>query len=146
MRHDSSHVGVLRSRLHNSLTKATPARLAVLDLLTKAEKPVGVEALARELGKQFDQATLYRTVQTLEKRGLLRRVDFHHGRAYFELAAREEHHHAVCTQCGTVEDIHDCCAKSMEQIALSQSGFATIAQHALEFFGVCKRCAAKREE
>lgn len=132
---------LLRQRSH----KVTPARLALLSLLEKIHRPLTVETIMRRLAPhRFDQATIYRTLALLKHSGLVRQVDFHQGHAWYELAGQSEHHHAICTGCGRLEDITDCCADSLDTIALQQSGFAQIKTHALEFFGVCKNCMAKR--
>ena len=122
--------------------KATPARVTILTFLTDAKKPVSVPELVQKLGaEQIDAVTAYRTLNILKAAGLVRQIDFHHDHAYYELTSWGEHHHAICVQCDRIEDIKDCCVETMEKVALEQSGFSTITQHSLEFFGICKQCA-----
>jgi Fe2+ or Zn2+ uptake regulation protein len=132
----------MRSLLKAKSQRITPARVAVLEVLFLSKKPLTVQNILERLrGNVFDQATVYRTLATLKKINVIRQIDFHHDHAYFELASRQEHHHAICIGCNAVEDIKDCCASTMERVALAQSGFASIRHHSLEFFGVCKSCA-----
>lgn len=134
--------GDLPRLLRQKSQKVTPARLALLRLLAATKKPLSAEAIQRRLGQvAVNQATIYRTLTTLQRAGLVRQVDFQRSRGYWELASLGEHHHAVCRHCGRVEDIKDCCTATMEESALQQSGFAAITHHSLEFFGLCKNCS-----
>jgi Fe2+ or Zn2+ uptake regulation protein len=132
---------ILRAKAH----KATPIRLAILQVLEKAGKPLSVHQLMKKLGAkiELDQATVYRTMTALKDSGLIRYIDFQHGHAHFELATLGDHHHVVCVSCHTVEDVYNCDLKTMTRQALRQSGFAEIKDHALEFFGVCQQCQIK---
>lgn len=121
--------------------KVTPARVAVLDALSSATKPMSAAQILDVLGaKDYDQVTVYRTVQTLTDSGLLKKIDFQHGISYYELSSLGDHHHAVCVNCQAVQDV-DVCIDNLERNALKQSGFSSILRHSLEFFGLCKRCA-----
>lgn len=130
-----------KTLLRKASCKITPARLAVLEALQRAQKPMNAAQISQAIGSSHDQVTVYRTLQTLETAGIIKQITFHDRAAYYELAAMDEHHHAVCTNCHAVEDITDCCLSSMEKTALKQSNFASITRHSLEFFGLCKRCA-----
>jgi Fe2+ or Zn2+ uptake regulation protein len=132
----------LIERFRQAGCKATPARLAILNILKQTGKPLSVQQIQKKLEEGMaDQATVYRTVQTLQDIGLVKPIDFQHGHAHFELTFGPHHHHIVCTACGQVEDVIDCGVERMAKQALKNSkDFATIKQHSLEFFGVCRRC------
>jgi len=130
-----------RRQLQSHSHKVTPSRLAVLSVLEQAQQPLSVQRLMKLLSRQrFDQATVYRTVATLKKLGLVRQIEWQHGHAHYELSSLGDHHHVICRRCHTVEDITECDLNSMTQRALRASGFAEINEHALEFFGVCQKC------
>lgn len=131
-----------RLLLHQAGFRATPGRLAVLDLLAKTQKPLSIKNIRSRLKRgDLDQATLYRMVSALEKARVLGAVDFRHGHAHYELAAREHHHHLICERCGKVVDVSACDTSKIQVQALKISGFAKITNHSLEFFGLCKSCA-----
>jgi Fe2+ or Zn2+ uptake regulation protein len=122
--------------------RVTPARIAVLELLQQEKRPLSVEMIIHGLGEGvMDYVTIYRTLTLLKSLGLIRQIDFQHNHAHFELAALGDHHHVVCVKCSKVADVMHCNMKRMQQAALQESGFRTITEHALEFFGVCKQCA-----
>lgn len=122
--------------------KATFGRVRLLETLQKARKPVSPEALAKELKKYMDQATVYRALEVLTKAGLIRRIDFGHAHAHYEFAGQNHHHHVICDSCGTVEDVELHEEAELERAALRAArSFTSVRTHALEFFGTCRACA-----
>ena len=49
--------------------------------------------------------TIYRTLNLLEQKGVLARIDSVGDRTRFD-ANTDPHHHFVCTQCGRIEDVY----------------------------------------
>lgn len=125
--------------------KATPRRIYLLSLLARTKEPLGAHEL-KALWKQdnADVVTLYRALEALADAGIVRRVNLRHGHTDYELSAQgEHHHHLVCTDCGVIEDVEIPAEKVLEKQALAHSSrFASLSEHALEFFGTCKACAA----
>ena len=122
--------------------KITPARLAILEVFAKIKKPLNAEQVYKKLvSKNFDQATIYRTLTAFEKSGILKRIDLHKDSAHFELA-QEHHHHIVCTNCNKVEDFENKeIEKVLRRIVGKSSKFKSIKEHSLELFGLCRMCA-----
>jgi len=87
--------------------RATPARLAVLELLRSSDAPMSHGDVADRLASQaWDRATIYRNLIDLAEAGLVRRTDVGDHVWRFE-ALRDEHElmahpHFVCTGCGAV--------------------------------------------
>lgn len=124
--------------------RATPQRLALLACLTKAKGPASIAELqALEEGEGMDTATFYRGVESLVSAGLVRKVNLNHGHTDYELSTEgDHHHHLVCTNCSTIEDFDWCPEPDLEKKILKKSArFAQVDEHALELFGLCKRCA-----
>lgn len=123
--------------------KATPARELVLACMGAKRVPRTAQDLSATLGKKhaIDLVTVYRTLASFEKAGIVKRVDLRRDSIAYELAG-EHHHHIVCTECGIVEDFDACGLEPL--IAKVQSrakGFAQVSEHSLELFGVCRTCA-----
>lgn len=132
----------IKTILRKNGLKATSARIALLALLERTAAPLSAQALIERLGDQIDQATVYRALQSLKERHIIRQVDLRHNHAHYERTTGEEHHHLVCLRCGTIEDVHQCNIDHMHHTVLAHAkNFARIEQHALEFYGICKRCA-----
>ena len=123
--------------------KATPPRLAILKMLKEAKKPMSPHAIIEKLHRMIDQATIYRSLKAFKKSGIIKQIDLHHNHPHYELTeGQDHHHHIVCKNCGTIEDIEMHDTKSSEKGVLEKSKkFASIQNHALEFFGTCKACA-----
>lgn len=133
-----------KSLLHDMGFKATPARLSVIGLFHKAQKPLSISAVQNHLKTaSIDLATIYRIIKALEKQKLIKQVDFQHGHAHYELATRKHHHHLICQKCGKVVDISKCDTSGLEKQALKIGGFTKINSHSLEFFGICRACKNK---
>lgn len=124
----------------NSL-KTTPARVAILGLFKKINKPISAEYIVTKVSKEkIDQVTVYRTLHSFEKAKIIRRVDMRQDAVFYELAD-EHHHHVICTSCGEVEDFNFCIKGGLEEKIISQSKkFSHISDHSLELFSVCKPC------
>lgn len=129
--------------LHKGGFRATPGRLSLLSVLANAKRPMSIPSILKEVGRELNQATVYRALEALADAGIVRRVDMGHGHADYELVEGERHHHhLICKRCGVVENINGCDAQEMEKMVLRASRkFTEISHHSLEFFGICTACA-----
>jgi Fur family ferric uptake transcriptional regulator len=102
---------------------------------------------AAEIHEQLKRAaarvslsTVYRTLDRLHEKGdVTARPDADGEATYMLCEPARHHHHAICGNCGRVEDV-DCAA--MEQFAeslLALHGFE-LDGHSMEFFGRCRAC------
>lgn len=57
------------------------------------------------LGRPVDPATIYRTIDVLEREGHVHHVHFGHGPGVVHMVDDSAHHHLVCEQCGHTEDV-----------------------------------------
>lgn len=131
----------LRTLIRDAGFRATRPRIAFLRALADSTAPRSVADIVARMGKRADIVTAYRIADSFEKAGLLTRVELRAGKAYFEFARGSHHHHIVCTDCGTVEDIDVCVPEKMtREITKDSKRFTHITAHALEFFGTCKTC------
>lgn len=122
--------------------RATPARLAVLNLLENTDKPLDVFTIIGSLEKQgvnADPVTAFRIINLFTEKGLTKRVQFQEGKFRYELASKEDHHHLICRGCGSIQNIEDRSMKEWENEIEKTKGFL-VSNHNLEFFGLCKLC------
>lgn len=132
--------------IKNHGLKTTKARKGIINLLARTTRPIdAVEAqnILENKGLAVDQATVYRSLNTFSKKGLVKEIFFHDGVIRYEIVGKPEHHHAVCVKCNKVEDIMDCSVEKIEEQISKKKGF-TVMNHSLEFFGICKDCKAKK--
>lgn len=133
-----------RTLLATAGLKVTPARVAVIETFLRADEPLAIQNILQRIqGRDVNQATVYRVVEALETIGIIRRVDFQHDHAHYELASDDDHHHVICRTCGAVENIMIDDGKLLKNVLRKSKIFRSIAHHSLEFYGVCKNCAKK---
>ena len=133
----------LRSAVRASGLRATPSRLAVLELVRGSDAPVSHGDVADRLAShEWDRATIYRNLIDLSDAGLLRRTDVGDHVWRFEAKGGEHdassHPHFVCTECGTVE-----CLPELElAVARRAKAPRAVKQRKVEVHvrGRCDRC------
>ena len=87
--------------------RRTPQRVAVLDYLLRHPDHTTVDELWPALNKhhvQASRATVYNTLHSLVKAGLVREFKLDASAARYD-AFLHPHHHFVCDTCGAVEDL-----------------------------------------
>ena len=127
--------------------RATLPRIAIVEALMEEKTPVSINVLCSILQKRaskISQASVYRTLEMLVDAGAVNLVSV--GKTYpsYEISyGKKHHHHIICSECGDIEDIETCPARSMsDYLAQSSKKFTSIHSHSLEFFGHCKKCIA----
>jgi len=144
---ETSVARVAGERLRGANQRVTPNRAALLDALAGASRPLTIpELLDRTPG--LAQSSAYRNLVLLEEVGIVHRIvtDGEHSR--YELAedlTGHHHHHLICTNCGSVEDVAASprLERSVES-AISEIERATgfrAADHRVDVIGRCRRCA-----
>lgn len=126
--------------LHSHNLKATPQRLEIMAILNHTAQPLTVRQIVRQLTISANQTTVYRTLACLKEAGVVNQIRFQHNHAHYVFNLARQRHHVICTNCSRVATITKCEAPAIASIALAQSNFASINNHTLEFYGVCKKC------
>jgi Fur family ferric uptake transcriptional regulator len=135
------------ARLAASGQRATPARVAVLDILLASATALShqeIAAAARLAGTDLDRVTLYRVLDWLVEHGLAHKIAgedriwrFNATAGSDNAAAPHEHAHFQCSRCGRLyclDDLHPVFALSLPP------GFRC--QHAeLILRGTCPDCS-----
>lgn len=124
--------------------RVTDHRVAVLTYLSKVKNPVTVYEIIDVLRKKdnIDQATVYRNLSSLHEARLLRRLDFNHGHAHYELETGRASHQLVCSNCETIEKIEGVSIEDTVKKMLKKSKkFKNTTTHSVEIYGLCKICS-----
>ena len=121
--------------------RVTVARRAVLAALLDGTRghlsADEIAAAVRAGNPAVHLSTVYRTLDALEKLGVVTHVHLGHGRAIYHLTD-ELHHHAVCEACGDVIQLPDTIFGDVQATLRRSWGFALDAHH----FALVGRCAA----
>lgn len=131
--------------LHAAGLRRTPVRSAIIDLLGKARRPQSVQDLIASMPKGTDVVTIYRTLNTLVKKKLARRIRSEDRSWHFEIAvARKEaehvHAHFVCDTCGTVECLPDVAVPSLTPPSVELDKGYEVKKQDLTLHGTCPKC------
>ena len=123
--------------------KLTPQRRAVIRAVTSSHDHLTPAAIYDKVHQDHTNVglvTIYRTLETLDRLGLI--CEVHAGgncRSYLMRRPLEHHHHLICSECGTVIDFTNCDLSELEQRLSRETGFE-IDSHLLEFLGQCQNC------
>jgi Fur family ferric uptake transcriptional regulator len=122
--------------------KLTRQRQAVLQVMAGAEarlSPAEVHEQARRLCPDLGLATVYRTLEILDRLGAIRRVHMTDNCEGFAPSTLSEGHHVVCVKCGRVAEFAGCNVSELIPAAVRQTGFH-VEEHFLELMGTCGEC------
>lgn len=118
--------------------KMTEQRRVISRVLSEATDHPDVEQVfkrAAEIDDKISIATVYRTVRLLEEAGVIERLDFGDGRARFEEAREEHHHHLIDVQSGEVVEFNCDELEAIKRRIAGELGYKLLG-HRLELYGV----------
>lgn len=137
----------VEKRLHQSQVRYTTGRRAVVSNLAGAPGPRSAAELHTEIGTTVPLSSLYRSLSVLEEAGVVQPHFGAKGVTRYELAEwlKGHHHHLICIDCGSVDDIELPHPVERQVHALvddigSMTSFTPI-NHALEIEGRCGSCS-----
>lgn len=125
--------------------RRTKALEELVHTMLEGDRPMTLAELTKSprLVNQCDKATVFRLLQRLADRGILRRLGLHERAAYFALLIPGRHRdYLICTDCGSIEPVNaPCPVHKLEKEIQFTSGYKNL-YHELEFFGTCPKCCA----
>jgi len=124
--------------------KITPQRLAVYEILLKRDDHPTVEEIYEEVKEIYpfvSLATVYRTVETLESLGFIKKVAYWGNSVRYD-ANVMEHDHLVCVMCGSITDLK---MNLSYDVPENVDGFKVLS-HSLYIYGVCPSCQRKNTQ
>jgi Fur family ferric uptake transcriptional regulator len=126
--------------------KLTTQRRAILDVMIenhdKHLNPEEIYDIVKGKYPELGIATVYRTLQLLEKLNIVYRLNFDDGYNRYELNYSSEnhhHHHLICLKCGKVMEFKLDLLETLENEIEGENGFK-IVDHNVKFFGYCVDC------
>jgi Fur family transcriptional regulator, ferric uptake regulator len=131
------------SRLDEAGYRSGAARRQVVELLAGERCAVTALELDRRLAA-VGRASVYRTLEQLERLHLVQRVDIGGDAAGYErLDPAAHHHHFVCEDCGTLSPFS---SEELEEAidAIGRGAEFTVAAHDVVLRGSCAVCSERR--
>ncbi|WP_320663611.1 transcriptional repressor [Prochlorococcus sp. MIT 1223] len=87
-------------------------------------------------------ATVYRNLQVLVKKGLVRSRNLPTGEVLYAPVKRDVHH-LTCVDCGITTSLQGCPVKNINLPQSKTKNFQLLF-HTLEFFGLCQHCLERQ--
>jgi len=119
--------------------RLTKPRKQILAALTfHPQSVVDIIRFLRKKKAPVDMTTIYRTLAVLLELGVVGKTKCYDNTTMFELLSEDHHHHLICNDCGSIEDI-----SLDEHLLMDQVNHQTkfqVQNHSLEFFGLCTSC------
>ncbi|MDF2535881.1 MAG: ferric uptake regulation protein [Bacillales bacterium] len=139
----------IKKQLHSANFKLTPQREATVRVLLEKEdshlSAEDVYMLVKEIAPDTGLATVYRTLELLSELKIVDKINFGDGVSRYDLrieGATHFHHHLVCYECGSVEEIKEDLLEKIEDHVENTYDFR-IKDHRLTFHGICRKCKNK---
>ena len=137
----------MKNVLKSHAMRLTRQRAIIMEVLkgTKLHPTADwIYGRVRERCPNVSLGTIYRNLNTLKEKGLIRELKFGKNTARYDYNF-EPHHHIICLKCGRLEDIkcelHSDLNKSVEK----KSGYKKVT-HQLEFNVICPLCSKEKRE
>mgnify|MGYP000980189739 FL=1 len=140
-------LGELLGQIRKTGIRLTPQRQEIMLSLLERSKDGGPPLSADEImqhvrmrypGISLD--TVYRSLATFTKEGLVRELQFRDQSRRFELVGKgEHHHHLVCLGCGNIRKIPYCPVDCLERTRECYPEFE-IEDHSFTVYGYCPEC------
>lgn len=135
---------------HHGLRFTLPRQM-ILDVLYRTRGHLSAEDIYFKIHPVYPQiglTTIYRTLDLLDRMGLVTKFDFGDGKARYELVSPGDelrHHHLICRKCGRIIDYSDFVKEETRLIKeiekeLSKKYNFEINSHKIYFQGLCSKC------
>lgn len=137
----------VEKRLAEHDIRYTKGRKTVVSTLASSDGPLSASELHEHASGSLPLSSIYRSLAVLEDAGVLAPHHGAKGLTRYELAEwlKGHHHHLVCIECGSVEDVHvtERQESQVDRVVDEISSAASFIpfNHALEIEGRCARCA-----
>lgn len=126
--------------------RLTSGRHALIDTLAAAGRPLTIPMIM-EARPALAQSSVYRNLAVLQSAGIVTRIALGDDHAHFELSEGVtglHHHHRVCIECGTVDQVRLPDSVETELVAALEAAAGARSfeamGHRLDIMGFCAAC------
>lgn len=131
---------MLRRTLHERGLRMTPQRQLVLDAVRTLghATPEQICGEVQAVAPAVNITTVYRTLDLLERIGMVRHTHLGHGAPSYS-EREHEHVHLVCHRCGSITELPPESMSELAERLHEDSGFALDVTH-VALSGTCRAC------
>jgi len=117
--------------------------MMVLEAIENSASHISAEEIYAQVVAKYPHvniSTVYRTLDLLERLGLVTETDLGGGRVRYHPADKGHHHHLVCQECGTIIDLDESVLSPLKDTLRREYKFDADLKH-LAIFGRCGKCS-----
>lgn len=132
------------NKLKENQIRITPQRYAILEFLIENDTHPTADEIYKALVGEFPSmsvATVYNNLRLFTKMGLVKELMYGDTSSRFDFTTTN-HYHAICSNCGRIEDIYYPGLDDVEIVAQRLTGY-DVNSHRLEIYGLCPNCKAE---
>jgi Fur family ferric uptake transcriptional regulator len=136
-------MGGIIDKLSQAGHRLTPQRLMIVSAIENSSDHISAEEIYAQVAAKFPNvniSTVYRTLELLQRLGLVTETDLGGGRVRYHPAEKGHHHHLICEQCGAVIDLDESVLAPLKDALLRQCNFVADLKH-IGIFGRCLKCS-----
>ncbi len=141
---DKINAFIQKCRTHH--LSVTPQRLAIYRTIADDHSHPNPESIYKRIKEEFPTisfATVYKTLETFEKYGIISMVTTIHNTVRYDPITKP-HHHAICVRCKKIFDIFDDQLDRLPVPAAVTDGHKLL-NFAVQFNIICADCLAKEK-
>ena len=139
--------GENRELLNTAGLRVTSQRALILDIIRRGRGHLDADEVYRQARRKqprLSLSTVYRTLQTLKKLGLIEEVHFDETHHHYEIKPATEHHHLVCLNCGRVIEFNYPLARLVKRKVVEAKDFE-ITGTEIRITGSCGDCRQSKK-
>ena len=133
----------IAGELANQGYRMTPQRLMILSAIENSDDHISAEEIYAQIIAKYPNvniSTVYRTLELLERLGLVTKTDLGEGRVRYHPVEKGHHHHLICRECGAIIDLDESLLTSLKSTLLREYKFSADLRH-LAILGRCVNCS-----
>ena len=127
--------------------RITKQRALILEIIRRGQGHLDAAEVYRRAQKKqtlLSLSTVYRTLQTFKRLGLVEEVHFDETHHHYEAKPSAEHHHLLCLGCGTVIEFQYPLSRYVKRNVAEAKDF-DIVDTEVRMTGYCSRCRQNRK-
>ena len=135
-------ISEITRRLSERGYRLTPQRMMVLTAIESSDHHISAEEIYAQVVTKYPHiniSTVYRTLELLNRLGLVTETDLGGGQVRYHPADKGHHHHLVCQSCGRIIDLDESLLSSLKDVLYREYRFSADLRH-LAIFGRCGKC------
>ena len=120
--------------------RITPQRVAIVNYVLNTDSHPSAEELHAVIRKKHPMvslATVYKTLELLKNRGMIRELDFPKGARYD--SNMNEHINLVCIRCGRIDDLDEASLGELQSKVSKKTRYHILSGR-FELYGYCNNC------